>query len=118
MTRFAWDISHPSAKIGGGFWVRTNIDGELPPGSTSTNPSGGPRGVVMLMLVRDIRNAINPGLTTKAASMIDVKMDDGHATRGDVQGGVATCFAAGNDSSYNFANNQANRCTLNIALIK
>lgn len=119
-TLFARDVTHPSFPLGGVFWVRTNRGGVLPPGSTSSNTTGGPTGSVMLMMMSDVKALLpnNGGiLSTKVASILDRKMDDGVASRGNVQGGLATCYETGTDTDYNVPDGRENLCTLHVAVI-
>lgn len=92
-----WGVTHPAAKINGGFLVGY-ADGLNPaPGATagSTNPTG-----MMLALVNsplDVLQSTTGGvqpLTPSKAAQIDRKMDDGKPDSGFVQawGPAASCF--------------------------
>lgn len=120
----AFGSTHPATRFGGGFMIRTNAGRDLPLGSTSTNPEGGP-GRIVAVLIRyvsgarsDISTATNRPLSTAVAEQIDRKMDDGIASRGDVQGLGANCYAAGNNSTYNLAVTSGQTCGLVISLLK
>ncbi|MDD9900760.1 MAG: prepilin-type N-terminal cleavage/methylation domain-containing protein [Alphaproteobacteria bacterium] len=99
----AWNITHPEAKVGGGFVVGWG-DGTPAPGSPMATGDTG----MALMLVQSpfsgtVAGLTAPGvqpLTPGMAAVLDRKADDGFADNGYVRayGVAATCF--GNAGSY------------------
>lgn len=99
-TTMSWGLTHPAARINGGFVVGYADGINAPPGGTSSgsNPSG-----MVLALVNAPTAALDQtrgiqALTPGRAAQIDRKMDDGRPTAGFVQsfGLPASCNAAGN----------------------
>ncbi len=117
-TTAEWNVTHPAAKIGGG-WVVGNADGGNPVGQ-ATSTTSGPHGIVI-----GLTTAARLGLSTDAsgvnvltpsrAGQIDRKMDDGKPGSGSVQAyGTPGSAASGSmpatgcfvvvDGSYSEAN--------------
>jgi prepilin-type N-terminal cleavage/methylation domain-containing protein len=93
----AWGITHPSARIGGGFVVGHG-NATIPPGSTATAGTG-PSGMIVV-ITQSPSDALSTtsglqAMTASRAAQIDRKLDDGRPTSGYVQayGTAASCFA-------------------------
>lgn len=93
---YAWKITHPLAKIDGGFLVGYG-DGNIGPGSLQPANTG-ITGNMIVMVVQpgvDLQTATGTlPLTPHQAAQIDRKFDDGNPASGDVQayGVGASCF--------------------------
>ena len=105
----AWNVTHPAAKIGGGFLVGWATGSNMP-GDTSAGAHG-PSGHV-LALTQLPTSAINATgaagsypLAAARAAQLDRKLDDGRPASGFVQayGILATCLTAVATLSYNEA---------------
>ena len=90
-----WGVTHPTARIGGGFVVGY-ADGANPPagGVAGSNPSG-----MMLAIITQPNDDLDDVAGTKPmtagrVAQIDRKMDDGRPTTGSVQafGATASCI--------------------------
>jgi hypothetical protein len=97
-TRYAWGVTHPAAKIGGGF-----IDGygDGKPGFASPQAAGtGLTGMILILVsTPDASGGVyGTPLTPLRAAQIDRKMDDGRPDTGYVQGWCpelpASCWGA------------------------
>lgn len=93
----AWGVSHPVAKIAGGFVVGNSLGGYLPDVQDATSPNT----IVgtVLALLPTPTTALAAGATTISATkaaQIDRKMDDGIAYTGAVQAFGDDSTAAGN----------------------
>ena len=106
-TPAAWAVTHPEAKMGGGF-IAGYANGTAPPGSVALAGTG-PSGTVLV-----IEQAPLTALTTTAsiqvmnpsrAAQIDRKLDDGKPATGFVQayGVAASCFTSAAANAYNEA---------------
>lgn len=116
----AFGISHPQARIAGGFIVG-NVDGATAqPGSTMT--AGYPAGLVTV-LVNSPTTALgtttgDQALSAARAQQIDTKMDDGRPSAGSVQAyGVAASCLDGTAPDLNYVGTvTANDCGLIIRI--
>ncbi len=101
----SWGVTHPAAKIGGGFVVGNTV-GTVTPGSPAPANTG-PTGMV-LALVLTPTTAISSTttgtnvLTPLRAATLDRKLDDGRPAMGYVQayGLQSSCFIDGTALSY------------------
>lgn len=89
----AWGITHPAARINGGF-VAGYANGQNAPPGGDTGSTNKPTGMVLALVnAPTAALSVNPGvqpLTSSKAAQIDRKMDDGRPTSGFVQAyGVA-----------------------------
>ncbi len=98
-----WGVTHPMARLGGGFVVGY-ADGANPPaGSVGGN---NPAGMILAIVTNpnddlDATGGSKP-MTAGRAAQIDRKMDDGRPTTGAVQpfGLTASCFTDAATQSY------------------
>lgn len=80
------------AKIGGGFWIGHDADGNLGAGIANARPG---HYLVLNSLVADVAANSTTGVTATQAAQIDRKMDDGDSASGDIQATGSDCQIAG-----------------------
>ncbi len=102
----AFGSSLPEAKIGGGFWLGFTATGAAT-GVTGMRPG---HYLVFHGLPNSNVGAAAAGITATQSSQVDIKMDDGVPTSGDVQGTGTGCVSS---NAYAEATTTAN-CSLYI----
>ncbi len=95
-----WGITHPSARIAGGFIIGYASGANPPPGGTTGVGSTNPVGHVLALVTAPSSALANTGgtqpLTAAKAAQMDRKMDDGRPITGYVQAyGLATSCNTG-----------------------
>lgn len=108
VTRPSWGLTHPAAKIGGGFVVGYG-DGTPSPNSPQAAGTGIAGTMLLLVPVATVRPTTVAGtspLTSSQAAQIDRKMDDGKPVSGFIQayGVPESCYA---DLGQGYAYNEA-----------
>ena len=108
-TQVGWAVTHPEAKMGGGF-IAGYANGTPGPGSVGlagTGVSGTVLVIEALPLTALTTTANVQAMTPTRAAQIDRKLDDGKPATGFVQayGVAATCFTSAAANSYNEAVN-------------
>lgn len=81
----------PEAKIGGGFWIGHNADGNIGQGITNNRPG---HYLVLNALVGNVGSSSTTGITSTQAAQVDRKMDDGDPRAGDIQATGQDCVAS------------------------
>lgn len=84
----------PEARIGGGFWIGFDDDGNIVGDADNVRPG---HYLVMNGLVAAVDGSSFSGVTATQAAQIDRKMDDGDPTAGDIQSTGNSCVSAGDE---------------------
>lgn len=127
LTDRKWGVTHPAAKIGGG-WIVGNGDGSFLPGQTSGIK---PRGL-LLVLNQEVGFSISSGssgsypVSPKHAEQIDRKIDDGKPSRGlvlsyGIDGGAdqeTGCFSTFNGRVVYSTKNSALDCGIVVRTLQ
>ncbi len=104
-TAVSWGVTHPAARINGGFVVGYSDGTRWQPGLTATAGTN-PSGITIALNTSPIQDlgtiaGLNP-LSAGKAAQIDRKMDDGRPSSGYVQayGVLGSCFTAQTTLAY------------------
>ena len=125
-TPWAWGVTHPAAKIGGGFSATEHNNG-LGTDSLLGAPAGAKLAFIGLAIVLGtapvpaINDMMTPGmnvLTPGRAAQIDRKMDDGVPDAGTVQawGVTDSCFSVSGDGFAYAENLSSKDCSVSIKI--